>query len=404
MEAVAGFPKREVQAVSLVGFAHLLSHLYPLALAPLLIPITKALEISTVEWGFAIGLFALTTGVLQTPMGFLVERIGGRKVLIGGLFLNSVAYFLIGWQVTDYAGLLLLIMIAGVGNSVFHPADYSLISSSVSEERLGRAFSAHTFVGHLGFLIGPVVSSALEPFIGWQGAMMAIGGFGLAMSLVLVVFGHLITEGNRVKKQASIGDSLKDLLTSRPVLLFFLFYMGSSLSNFGITQFSVAALPGMYDLPPAAAVAGLTAYQVAALFLILPGGILADRTTRYDAVLMVGFGVAAVMVFFVGTNSLPFWLVLALLAVAGGMRGMANAARDVAVRHVAAHIPVGTVFGFVSTGFLLGQALGGPIYGWLFDNYPPQFVFYASAFFGVLALSTLFFNKGARPSAEAAGE
>jgi len=404
MEAVAGFPKREVQAVSLVGFAHLLSHLYPLALAPLLIPITKALEISTVEWGFAIGLFALTTGVLQTPMGFLVERIGGRKVLIGGLFLNSVAYFLIGWQVTDYAGLLLLIMIAGVGNSVFHPADYSLISSSVSEERLGRAFSAHTFVGHLGFLIGPVVSSALEPFIGWQGAMMAIGGFGLAMSLVLVVFGHLITEGNRVKKQASIGDSLKDLLTSRPVLLFFLFYMCASLSNFGVTQFSVAAFQGMYELPSATAVIGLVIYQFASLLLVLPGGVLADRTTRYDAVLMIGFGTAAVAVFLIGTDWLPYWLALGLLAIAGAMRGMANASRDVAVRHVASHLPVGTVFGFVSTGFLVGQALGGPTYGWLFDNYPPETVFYASAFFGLLALSTLFFNTGTRISTEAAGE
>ena len=70
MEAVAGFPRREVQAISLVGFAHLLSHLYLLALAPLLIPMTTGLGISTVEWGVALGVFAITTGVFQTPMGF----------------------------------------------------------------------------------------------------------------------------------------------------------------------------------------------------------------------------------------------------------------------------------------------------------------------------------------------
>ena len=404
MEAAAGFPRREMQAISLIGFAHMLSHLYMLALAPLLIPITQALNFTAVEWGTALGVFALTTGLLQTPMGFLVERIGGRKVLVAGLLLNSAAYFLIGWQVNGFWTFLFLMAVAGAGNSVFHPTDYSLISSSIGEKRLGRAFSIHTFVGHVGFLAGPLLSTLLEPLIGWRGTMMTIGGIGLAMAVVLVVFGSFITEGNRVKKEASIGDSLKDLLTSRPVLLFFVFYMCSSLSNFGITQFSVAAFQGMYDFPRAAAVAGLTAYQIAALFLILPGGMLADRTTRYDAVLIGSFGLAAVMVFMVGADWFPFWFVLALLAVAGGLRGMANAARDASVRHVASPLPIGTVFGFVSTGFLIGQAIAGPIYGWLFDNFPPHYVFYASAFFGVLGITTVFFNRGTRVSAEAMGE
>lgn len=401
MASVISFPRREAQAIGLIGFAHMLSHLYLLALAPLLIPITKSLQISNLEWGIALGLYATTTGVLQTPMGFLVERVGGRRVLIGGLFVNAVALFVVGWQVTGFGGLLFLMTIAGVGNSVFHPADYSLISSSIAEERLGRAYSVHNFVGHVGFLAGPLLSTSLEPFIGWRGALMTIGAIGVVMSVVLVVFGHLINEGTEVKKKASIADRLRDLLTSRPALLFFLFFMGSSLANFGVTQFSVAAFQGMYDMPRAVAVIGLTVYQVATLALVLPGGILADRLDRYDAMLMGGFGIAAVAIFIVGMNLSPFWLVLCLLAVAGAMRGMVNASRDVAVRHIAADIPVGTLFAFVSTGFVAGQALAGPIYGWLFDNYPPEIVFYASAAFSVLALSTVLFNTGTRRSPEA---
>ena len=172
MASVISFPRREVQAVSLIGFAHMLSHIYPLALAPLLIPITDSLQMTTVEWGTALAVFAITTGVLQTPVGFLVERVGGRKVLTGGLVLFAAAYFLIGWQASSFWQLLGLMAIAGIGNSVFHPADYSLISSSVGEERLGRAFSMHTFVGHIGFLVGPVLAASLEPFVGWRGAMI----------------------------------------------------------------------------------------------------------------------------------------------------------------------------------------------------------------------------------------
>lgn len=402
MKSVAGFPRREAQAIGLVGFAHMLSHVYPLALPPLLIPITRSLEMTAVEWGVAIGVFALTTGVLQTPMGFLIERIGGRKVLIGGLLLFSASYFLIGWQADSFWDLLVMMAIAGIGNSVFHPADYSLISSSISEERLGRAFSIHTFVGQVGFIVGPILTTGLEPFIGWRGAMMSIGGIGLAMTLVLIVFAPLITEGSRVKKGASIGDSLRDLLTSRPVILFFLFYMGASMANFGITQFSVAVFQDMYDFPRATAVIALTTYQIATMALVLPGGLLADRTTRYDAVLLIGFGISAVTIFLAGVESFPFWLVVGMLAIGGAMRGAVNACRDVAVRHVASHLPIGTVFGFVSTGFLAGQALAGPIYGWLFDTFPPEYIFYASAAFTVMAMSTVLFNTGTRRPVQAA--
>lgn len=397
MASVLSFPRYEAKAVGLIGFAHMLSHLYPLALPPLLIPITRSLEMTTLEWGTVLGVFAIVTGVLQTPMGFLVERIGGRKVLIAGLLVFSSAFFLVGMIATTFWELLILMAFAGVGNSVFHPADYSLISSSVGEERLGRAYSIHNFVGHFGFLIGPILSATLEPAMGWRGAMMVIGGIGLAMTVVLIVFQGAINEGNEVKKKASIGDNLRGLLTSRPILLFFLFFMGSAIANFGVTQFSVAAFQGMYGFPPATAVVALTVYQIATFALVLPGGLLADRTDRYDSIIMIGFGIAGVAVFLAGTELLPYWLVVGCLAIGGAMRGAANASRDVAVRHIATDVPIGTVFGFVSTGFLVGQGLGGPIYGWLFENYPPQMVFYASAAFSVLALLTVLFNRGFLP-------
>jgi predicted MFS family arabinose efflux permease len=402
MASVISFPRHEAKAIGLIGFAHMLSHIYPLTLPLLLSPITQSFQMSAFEWGAVLAVFAITTGVLQTPVGLLIERVGGRRVLICGLLIFSASYFCVGWFATNFWEMLFLMALAGVGNSVFHPADYSLISSSVGEERLGRAYSVHTFVGHFGFLAGPVLIAVLEPAFGWRVTMMMIGGVGLCLTAVLMVFGHLINEGTKVKKKASIRDSLRDLLTSRPVLLFFLFYMGSSLANYGVTQFSVVAFQGMYGFSSATAVVALTAYQLATLALVLPGGLLADRTDRYDTVIVIGFGVAAVAVFLAGTNLLPYWLVVGCLVIGGAMRGAANASRDVAVRHVATSVPVGTVFGFVSTGFLVGQGIGGPLYGWLFDNYPPQMVFYASAAFSILALGTVLFNRGARPKSEPA--
>ena len=94
MENLAGFPKREAQAMGLIGFAHLLSHLYMLAFAPLAASIISDMQISAIEYGAALTAFAVVTGILQTPMGLLVERIGGRPVLIFGLFVTSFAFLI----------------------------------------------------------------------------------------------------------------------------------------------------------------------------------------------------------------------------------------------------------------------------------------------------------------------
>ncbi len=396
MEALVGFPKREVQTISLIGFAHLLSHVYMLALAPLAPSLIKDLNITAVDWGVVLAVFAIFTGIFQTPMGFLVERIGGRKVLIFGLILNAAAFLLIGAFVSSYWTILILIGLAGVGNSVFHPADYSLLSASIGNHRMGRAFSIHTFVGHIGFILGPILTTFLEPFYGWRGAVMVLGAVGLLAAFLLIVCRVIITEGKLIQKKASVMESLRDLLGSKPVLLFFVFYMLSSLANFGITQFSILALQPMYGLEKVAVIGALTAYQVGALLLVLPGGILADKISRYDTVILCGFGITATGIFLVGTTMFEFWMIIPILCLAGAVRGGVNATRDVAVRHVAAALPVGTIFGFVTTGFLVGQAIGGVIYGYLFDNYLPNVIFYASSIFFVLAMFSILFNSGTR--------
>jgi MFS transporter, FSR family, fosmidomycin resistance protein len=373
-----------------------------LPLVPLVLDITADLGIGLAEYGIAIAAYAIATGVFQTPMGLVVERIGGRRVLIAGLAVNAACYVLIGLFATDFWMFVALMALAGVGNSVFHPADYSLLSASVGDGRMGRAFSVHTFLGHVGAIAGPVITAGLEPFLEWRGAVIAIGALGLATAAVLMVCASVIVEGSKVKKGAPMGQSLRELVHSPSVMLFFLFYVCTAASNVGITQFSVAAFQGMYGLDRVAAVVALTAYQIGTLALVLPGGLLADRTTRYDLVLVAGFGATALLTFLAGTALLPFWMVVVVLCVAGALRGGINATRDVAVRNVAIHIPIGTVFAFISTGFLLGQAIAGPFYGWLFDNYSPQYIFYVSAGIYVVGIATVLINPGARHQAAAA--
>jgi len=388
----AAWPRREIHVVGLVGTAHLLSHLYMLALVPLYPLIQPEIGTTWTGIGAAITVFAVVTGVLQTPVGFLVDRIGGRFVLIGGLFIFALAIGLIGfveslWQMIG------LMALAGIGNSVFHPADYSIISAAVHESRLGRAFALHTLGGHVGFVAAPIVMVALESVFGWREAVMVIGALGVALSLFMAVFAGVIGHGGETRKTDADALSWRALLRSRRLLLLFVFYVGSAGANSGIINFSVKAFNDIYGMPLAAGAVVLTVYQAMGMLLVLPGGSLADRTGRHDVIMVGGFALAGVMVIIGGLGFLPFWLLLGVMGLAGAARGLVNASRDVSVRHAAEGKSVGTVFAFVTTGFLLGQAIAPPIYGVLLDYGSPEIVFWVSAAFSLLAIGTVFLSK-----------
>jgi len=230
----------------------------------------------------ALTAFAVITGVFQTPMGFLVERFGGRPLLKMGLLINSIVFWLISWTATSYLSFIAFMVLAGIGNAVFHPADYSLITATVTEERIGRAFLIHTLVGHLGFIAGPLLSAGLEAIIGWSDSIAIIGLIGIYVSVILFVFGFVILEGKEIKGTVSVSDCLLELFSSRPVALFFLFYMLSSMANFGLIQFSVLAFQLLYDIKRLPAMVALTSYQIGTIAFVLLGGALADSSARYD--------------------------------------------------------------------------------------------------------------------------
>lgn len=393
MAAAASLPRREVQVIGLITCAHFLSHFYMVALAPLY-PLIQP-EIGASWSGISMGVvaFAAATGTLQTPMGLVVDRFGGRVVLICGLLILAAAIGMVGY-VTTLWQLVALMAVAGIGNSVFHPADYSIISAAVGDKRLGRAFSMHSFGGSAGIVAAPIVMVMLQGGVGWRSAVIGVGIVGVVLALVLLALSGLIGHGGEAKKRES--GVWRELLTSRPLIAMFLFYVGAAAANSGVTQFSVAAFGEIYGISLTAAAVALTVYQACTLALVLPGGWLADNTGRHDLIMIGCYSAAAVFTVLAGIGLLPFWLVIPVLGIAGAGRGLINAARDVSVRHVSSSQSVGTVFAFVSTGFLIGQAIGPPIYGALLDFGRPEIIFWVSGAFSMAAVATVFISKVGR--------
>lgn len=370
--------------------AHFFSHLYILALPPLFPVLHEDLGVSITALGLALAVLNVTTVLCQPPIGFLVDRVGPATILIGGQIAFALAMALVGvWPV--YPVLLLLMVLAGLGNAVYHPADYAILSARVSRARMGRAFSIHTFGGYAGFAAAPTLMVGLTGLFGWPAAFMTVGAAGLVMAAMLAAHRRQLDSGHTApakKAEGGLGGDMR-LLTSRPVLLSLLFFFLLAFSHAGFTGFSVVALTRLYGLELALANLPITAYLVVSAIGVLAGGWIADRTGRHGLVVGAASFVIAASAALVAAFPLPLAAIVALFVIAGLASGLIAPSRDMLVRAVTPPGASGKVFGFVMVGFNIGGLVGPPLYGLVVDHAPPELVFWLVAAFSLVTLITV---------------
>jgi MFS family permease len=381
----------DLKVMTLIGVAHFLSHFYILILPPLFPLLTDAYGVGYVELGLAIGLANATTALTQAPVGFLVDRFGARGFLIAGLALFAGATALIGLFPT-YPALIVLMVFAGLGNSVFHPADYSILSGAIDGRRMGRAFSIHTFAGFAGFAAAPPVVVALNALIGWRVALILTGGIGVLIALIMLlnsaVLSHRRGAAAGRQRPPAAGTDIR-LLLSFPVLASLLMFALLALGNAGITNYSVAALAQIYDLPLAGANLPLTAFLVASTAGVLAGGWMADRTAHQDRAAGCYMVILSLALLPVAALSLPLWLIAILVGISGFFSGAIAPSRDMMVRSITPDGASGKVFGFVTSGFNIGGIIAPLIFGMIMDGGAPRGVFYLVAATGLLTLGSI---------------
>jgi FSR family fosmidomycin resistance protein-like MFS transporter len=388
----ASLERREHTAIWLVGGAHMVSHFYHLVLPPLFLLIKPALGVSYAELGFVMTVYFVATLITQMPIAMMVDRVGAKIVLIFGLLLHGGAIALAG-LFPSYEMLLVAFFLGGIGNSVFHPADLSILSASVRDSHQGRAFAVHTFTGSIGYACAPLVMVALAGLFGWQGALIVAGSAGVVMGLAILLAGGEMRDyaGSAAPSVDGKAEEPKKadwrIMLTRPMILFFVFYIATSASGTGMTNFGAVALPVVYGMTAELANTLLTVFLIAAILGALPGGWIADRARREDLVIMACFLAMALSLFVLALGDIGLWLIVVTLIISGFMRGLYNASRDILVRRAAPAGSVGTAFGFVTLGYTIGQGGTPVVYGWLMDQGHGQGVFIMAGVAALIAMA-----------------
>jgi MFS family permease len=381
---------RDAAVNTLIGAGHLLSHFYVLCLPPMFLVWQKAFDVSFAELGLSVAVMSVATAVLQTPVGFLVDRWGARPFLVGGTLLMSLSIATMGLA-TAYWQVVLLSLVSGVGNSVIHPADYAILAGSIGRERMGRSFAFHTFTGNVGMALAPPVVAALLLVTDWRSTLILVGLLGLPVVLMILWQSRILRDQGGRREAAPKAALGAALLLNRPMLLFFAFFLLSAMSSAGIQAWLITVLHQVRGIPLEAGSTALTGYMVGASAGILLGGWVADRSQRLLAFAVTLTIVAASLILAVALLPLPSVAILAALFAAGLFVGASRTPRDMMVKDAAPAGQIGKVFGFVSSGLPLGQALTPVPFGFLIDAGRPDLVLVLVA--AILLVSLLFIGS-----------
>jgi FSR family fosmidomycin resistance protein-like MFS transporter len=383
--------RRDATVIGTVGLVHSTSHLFQYCLVPLFPLLQAEFGIGHAALGSVISAFFLASGIGQTFVGIAVDRWGGRRVLSIGMAVLAMATCAFAFAPSFWM-FLPLAVIAGLGNSVFHPSDFAILATRVHPSRTGRAFSIHALGGTLGYVVSPLLLLLLGDWFGWRLAIGVAGLYGLLQAAFVFMARDLLGEG--AASAAAAKETVPEIMTGfarmfvmPSMLAAFAYLTMTAAAGAGVQSIGAACLELLHSVDFSLATKAVAAYLAGNAVGILAGGVVADATDRHERVAAFGLLSAAALLASSVAFAPSFAVAMALFATGGMAVGITSAARDILIKKLSPRGATGRTFGLVYSGLDIGSMLAPPTFGWLLDHGRPDGAIYGIAL--VLAATVL---------------
>ena len=359
--------KQDAAVIGLVGLAHGTSHFSHLLLAPLFPIFMRDFGLSYSDVGLLMSIFFIISGSGQAMAGFVVDRIGARPVLFAAISCFLLAS-LAGSMATGYSGLVLVAVLAGLGNAPFHPADFTILNQRVSPPRLGYAFSAHGLTGNLGWALAPAFLVGITALSDWRTA------YRCAALLYIAVLALLFWQREKLRTEVHVrhADAPKgsDLAFLKlPVVWWcFAFFLLSTMTLAVVQSFAPSILKQLYGVSVEAATLTVSAYMLCGALGMLVGGFVAATSRRSDQVVAMAMTAGAVLLLLCATGWLGATGTMVVLAATGFAVGVGGPSRDMMIKKATPKGATGRVYGTVYSGLDVGFAVSPMIFGAFMDR------------------------------------
>lgn len=362
---------RDFETISLIGFVHGVSHFFHLLLPPLFPWLMDEFGLNFATVGVTMTVFFVVSGIGQAAAGFFVDRFGAFRVLTAGILCFALAGVTLHFA-TGYVALLVTAAFAGLGNSVFHPADFTVLNRHVSQPRLGHAFSVHGLSGNLGWAAAPMFMTGIATYAGWRQAALAASVVALVSIALLFWRREAIADPANFHAAKAKDERVPTLsfLSVPAVWMCFLFFFLITTAFGAIQNFATPILQALYGLSLGAAASSLSTYLLGGAAGITLGGFLAQKG-EHQYLIAGALGIAALLALLLAAGVLPAWAILPLMGCIGFCVGVAGPSRDLLVRRAATarfgQSAFGRIYGFVYSGLDLGLAMAPLIFGGFMD-------------------------------------
>ena len=355
--------------------------------------ITNNLGVSLLMFGLMTTVRQLVSSLTIFPSGFLSDNFGRKKILMAS-YLFSILALITLFFVRDLPWLFLVSIFQGLTQALVGPSKSAYVAEVVSEERRGVAYSTLALFQSLSNVIATSIAGVIASVFGFFWVFF----FALTLeAIALIVTAAYLKESlsrESVTRTPSMESAFRQfknglIILKNPSLLAVLFaivfhQLGLGISMPYLTIYTQNVLG--FSLPMISLMLGL---QRLGIFIgHFPSGRLVDKFSGEISFAFHIFATSPAMILFTVTRN-PF-LASFILFSWGLTFGLDNVSRQKLIPKYRSKAGIAMAFGVISLIAGIVSMISPTIGAWVWTNFSPQWVFYASAAINVLGSVPLF--------------